>query len=381
MTKDGEKKDNIKNFTNIILYGAGKTGKRLCVNLINSKIKVICFIDKSENIKKNFKGIPVYNIKNRKLLSLDKKITIVLSGMFNEKITLEIKKSLEELGFFNIKKLSEIRFASLHKNVFFDDKYDGTYNKISFSKKQKNKIMEAYHLFEKKEDKFVYKKYIFSHINMSFEKLKQQHKEALQYLGHDIPVKKNFTNFIDCGAYDGDTIENIISSGFNIKKISAFEPNIDNYKKLSYYLNRKNKLFDSLSIFPCGVFSKVNSLKASAENGDPTSYKLDTFSNETAICVTIDTAISGFEPTFIKMDIEGAELEALKGAKQTIIKHRPQMAICVYHSLSDIWEIPLLINKYAPGYKFFLRNYNIMGLETVLYAFPQEHFDSPRLAS
>ncbi len=69
------------------------------------------------------------------------------------------------------------------------------------------------------------------------------------------------------------------------------------------------------------------------------------------------------------MDIEGAELEALKGAERTIRQHRPQLAICVYHSLPDVWEIPLLIHQFDPGYTFYLRSYGFMGLETVLYAF------------
>ncbi len=71
---------------------------------------------------------------------------------------------------------------------------------------------------------------------------------------------------------------------------------------------------------------------------------------------------------FIKMDIEGAELRALKGAEQTIRRFKPKMAITVYHSLQDFWEIPKYIDSLGLGYQFFLRHFTIHAEETVLFA-------------
>ena len=70
------------------------------------------------------------------------------------------------------------------------------------------------------------------------------------------------------------------------------------------------------------------------------------------------------------MDIEGAEEQALIGAKQTIINNRPKLAICVYHKLDDIWKIPNIILKYNSSYKLFLRHYTYSENDTVLYAVP-----------
>lgn len=71
---------------------------------------------------------------------------------------------------------------------------------------------------------------------------------------------------------------------------------------------------------------------------------------------------------FIKMDIEGAELEALKGASHTIKKYKPKLAISVYHNLQDFWEIPQWIDSLEAGYKFHLRHFTIHADETVLFA-------------
>lgn len=71
---------------------------------------------------------------------------------------------------------------------------------------------------------------------------------------------------------------------------------------------------------------------------------------------------------FIKMDIEGAELEALKGAETVIRRFRPKLAISIYHRLPDFWEIPQWIEGLGLGYRFHLRHFTIHAEETVLFA-------------
>ena len=67
------------------------------------------------------------------------------------------------------------------------------------------------------------------------------------------------------------------------------------------------------------------------------------------------------------MDVEGAEINALKGAEKLIKKYKPKLAICIYHKMEDMWEIPGLILSYVPEYKLYLRHYSPSKDETVLY--------------
>lgn len=83
---------------------------------------------------------------------------------------------------------------------------------------------------------------------------------------------------------------------------------------------------------------------------------------------SIDEILDGGEATYIKMDIEGAEYEALLGAKKTIKNYKPKLAISIYHKRCDIWEIPILLLSYNSDYKFYLRTYSFSGNDTVLYA-------------
>jgi hypothetical protein len=71
--------------------------------------------------------------------------------------------------------------------------------------------------------------------------------------------------------------------------------------------------------------------------------------------------------TYIKLDIEGAELDALEGMKETIVKYKPRLAICIYHLPTDLWKIPLLIHRLNPAYKLYIRQHHPVN-ETVCYA-------------
>lgn len=74
--------------------------------------------------------------------------------------------------------------------------------------------------------------------------------------------------------------------------------------------------------------------------------------------------------TFIKMDIEGAELNALKGAEKTLLRDKPKLAICIYHSNEDMLGVAEYLHRLLPEYKFHVRHHNCCPYETetVLYA-------------
>lgn len=72
--------------------------------------------------------------------------------------------------------------------------------------------------------------------------------------------------------------------------------------------------------------------------------------------------------SFIKLDVEGAELETLKGAKNILLRNKPKLAICIYHKKEDLYEIPYYLKRLVPEYKLYIRHYSNFAHETVLYA-------------
>lgn len=176
--------------------------------------------------------------------------------------------------------------------------------------------------------------------------------------------------FIDAGGFDGKTSKLFIKWCNNhYRKIYVLEPEDKNIKLCEENLSDCVK--DNFTIIPFGLWDKkcrlnfienANGISHISENSDVLRP------NSTYIPVdTLDQLVDD-EVTFIKMDIEGAEYEAIKGAEKTIKRYHPKLAISIYHKIEDIWKLPKLIMDICPDYKLYLRHYSITQAETVLYA-------------
>jgi len=181
---------------------------------------------------------------------------------------------------------------------------------------------------------------------------------------------KKLETFVDCGVFDGDTSFNFARwCRGNYRKIFAFEADEDNYNVCKANLS---KLSDVV-LYNLGVWDSEEVLRFNNTSTGFSSIHEDSTAFENYKVVEIKTcALDNFlkdeEITFIKMDIEGAELKALQGAATIISQYKPKIAICVYHKPEDIWEIPDLLLKLNPEYNFRLRHYRMSAYETVLYA-------------
>jgi FkbM family methyltransferase len=175
--------------------------------------------------------------------------------------------------------------------------------------------------------------------------------------------------FIDCGAYDGDTIREVLKRQPNVTKIIAFEPDPQNFNGIERLIaSLPESSAVRVKAFPYGLSSKRDQLRFSA-TGDLGS-KISDAGNMTIEVVTLDKFVYDLAPTFIKMDIEGAETDALAGSEQTIKAFQPLLSICLYHRQNDLWQIPLWIHSANPEYKHFLRTHETDGWQTVGYAVP-----------
>lgn len=171
-------------------------------------------------------------------------------------------------------------------------------------------------------------------------------------------------SFVDCGALDGETSLIFFRKfGSCLKKVWLFEPDKGNVQKCRR--NFENTKID-YEIIEKGVWSSSMQLRfTSLGNGGAC---IDEKGTDYINTITLDEVLENCNPTFIKMDIEGAELEALKGAQKVIKRYQPKLAISVYHKYEDIAQIPQLLLDYYPDYKFYLRHYSLMNSETILYA-------------
>ena len=171
--------------------------------------------------------------------------------------------------------------------------------------------------------------------------------------------------FVDGGAYDGLTALSFAKwAGNSFSHIYCFEPDAANQELCQRRLSSFQP--DKAEIIPKGLWSQRSILHFDSQGGQGSSLAE---TGEVSVEVTsLDEELQGQKVTFIKMDVEGAELASLKGAEKIILEQRPKLAICVYHKPEDIFEIPQLLLSYHEDYRFFLRQYALGGAETVLYA-------------
>jgi FkbM family methyltransferase len=175
--------------------------------------------------------------------------------------------------------------------------------------------------------------------------------------------------FVDCGAYDGDTIRNLLQTQAPYSgHIIAFEPDPSNFLKLKQYIqNRPAEVKEKIEAYPFALGANRSRVRFEAAGTEASAVGSGEFEVE---CVTLDEILANKNPTYIKMDIEGSELDALIGAKNIIQKHLPVLAICSYHRQDHLWRIPSLIHSYSDQYRFFLRPHLLEVWDLVCYAIP-----------
>jgi FkbM family methyltransferase len=179
---------------------------------------------------------------------------------------------------------------------------------------------------------------------------------------------------LDAGSYVGDTALVFARDVGPAGHVYAFEFVAENVALLEANLATNPELAERISLVPQAVGRRSGETLHYVERGPATALTREagaaTGQTET---VRIDDFVTGQgldRVDFIKMDIEGAEPDALRGAAGTIRRFRPKLAISAYHSGSDLFELPLLIAGLLPDYQLYLDHYTIREQETVLYAVP-----------
>lgn len=234
-----------------------------------------------------------------------------------------------------------------------------------------SKISEILNFLDSEKDKQLYKDLIEARITGNTDKLKEFVQKEHNITPDRKRTIKHYTSYIK-----NDAIEVVLEGGMfnglntivfkklfkNLKKIYAFELIYDKVKNKS--IAHIIDSLEELEIIPLALWDRKEKLVFTENVAAPYSsgISIDEYVSENNI-EKVD---------FIKMDIEGAEMKALKGAEQTLIKHRPQLAISIYHSNNDMQDIPIYLHNILKNYIFKIGQYSPDNDETILYAIPEE---------
>ena len=236
----------------------------------------------------------------------------------------------------------------------------------------KDQIERVYNSLEDERSRYVFNKLL--------EYRKSNNEELLRGLNEKthsqyFPIGELFVLgkdevFIDAGGYDGNTsYEFYCMTNGVYKNIYIMEPDTI-MRRITYANIVQIKRLPNVIVVGKGAYSYTSSgisFNNDEQTGSSTICDEGTSTVET---ITIDDMLEGNNATFIKMDIEGAEREALEGCKKTIEMYHPKLALSIYHKEDDLWKIPYIIADKYPFYKLYIRHYTDITNETVLYAVP-----------
>ena len=232
-----------------------------------------------------------------------------------------------------------------------------------------NKLERTYHLLTDKESKMTFLNILMYRLTLNRDYVSRAYSMLPQYFIPEFCGLKSDEIYVDCGAYDGDSFVSYCQYNAVPQKAYLFEPDRKNKELLDDLLQQYNNNC-GINTIAKGVYKYSGTLFFVEGKGVVSHFSEKPIKNSIPLEVTsIDDSIVD-DVSFIKMDIEGFEKDALLGAKMHILDTYPKLAICIYHHCSDLWNIPLMIADMFPKYgNYKIRHHTKFNNETVLYVY------------
>ena len=369
MFKKNEFFEGIKKNSKICIWGcanAGITTKEVLSN-IRPDVEVVAYIDSTKT--GDIDGIKIY--RPDEFIKIKDNIDYILISTRSDATIIDA--FLYYYDFIN--KYKRISPKMLKEYQFIPSKM--------------SKVLE---ILDSNKDKNLYKDLIEARITNNTEKIRKFVLKEHNITSDRKRTIKHYTSYLNY-----DAIEVILEGGMfnglntvvfkklfkNLKKVYAFELIYDKVKNktISHIISEMQKL-NELEIIPLALWDKKEKLTFTENVSAPYSSGINpplnrnNFEQEFLVeAISIDEYVKENNISkidFIKMDIEGAEAKALIGAKETLIKFRPQLAISIYHSNNDMQDIPIYLSSILDEYVFKIGQYSPDNDETILYAIPKE---------
>ncbi|OGO90169.1 MAG: hypothetical protein A3F10_06385 [Coxiella sp. RIFCSPHIGHO2_12_FULL_42_15] len=344
-----------KKLQKIIVMGAAEEGERLLhlCHALNIEVAVIC----DDNPAKQGKMLLGHKIQSSTFLEeLDKSIPVIIAS---HRVLAPIK-ALRAKGHKTVAPFALLQVLAPEKfppHLFYENWLESLFN-------HRDRLKTLMTMLADEKSLQVLDAIVGFRLSLEPEILSPVIDWDL-YGSEDILNLSNEEIYIDGGTYDGDTIKSFINRvDGKFKRIIGFEPDTGTFQKLQQNFSHEPRV----EPINKGLFSHKDTLYFD-NVGTRGSMLVEGKMQGISVPVTsVDEVLQGAPVTLIKMNIEGAEIPALRGAAMSIARYKPKLGISIYHRSTDLWEIPFLVKELHSQYQFYLRQHDGGVIESVLYA-------------
>lgn len=338
----------------VFIFGGGEMGKALTDYLReNGVYDKITYVVDDEFLKPEDDFMPFSEYMTK---YADK--SVLIFGFYNYKIFLQKKEQYGD----RLKHLYDFHLTILGNRRLRWDREE--------AKQRKSDYEKTYAMLSDEKSRKTMELYFRAAVNGEFHELYTECYEDTAYF-NDVTVSTETDVLVDCGAYDGDSIHDFIKVFPNYKRIYALEPDPLNREKLGNRI--ANESIQDVFVVSKGAYKESTTLYFQSD-GTSASH-MDEAGDISVPVIALDELLRDCDDNiFIKMDIEGCEMDALAGAAHTIATKNPCLAICVYHKETDLVKIPQFIDSLAghDTYDYYVRFHGLDLAELVFYAVPRK---------
>jgi FkbM family methyltransferase len=350
----------------LVLFGAGGLGRKTLAGLRHQGLEPLAFADNNPILwGKEVEGIKVYSLPEavRQFGQKAAFVVTIWKGEADDTMA-ERRQQLTSLGCSKVIPFSYLYWK--HPEIFLPHYAFDLPHKVY---QEADNVRKVFDLWSDDASRREYLAQLRWRMLMDFDGLPPPVKHEI-YFPIDLVTFLLGEVFVDCGAYDGDTVRTLLEKAkTDIGKIIAFEPDPNNFQKLQQYASElPGDIGDKLSLYQMAVGACKSKVRFDASGTEASSVGSGNWEVD---CVALDEILVDSRPSYIKMDIEGSEMDALTGAKNVIKNYLPVLAICAYHRQDHLWNIPWLIHSLSDQYSFFLRPHLLEVWDLVCYAIPK----------
>lgn len=350
-----------------VLFGAGGLGRKALRVLRHHGIEPLAFTDSNASLwGKEIEGLKVLSPVNA-AETFGRSAAFLVAAFRDGVDFVQIRQQLSQLSCTKVVSFLPLLWA--YPRECLPHASTELPHKIL---RQKEEVLRAFFLLSDATSRREYVAHLRFRLLGDFDAMPPPLSANDEYFPEDLFALMPGEVFVDCGAFDGDTVRAFLERQKEFKRIVALEADPINFARLQAYVsNLPPSIRERTCVQHVAVGGQKGKIRieptgtASSKASDQGSVEVD--------CVSLDDLLGGSpHPTYVKMDIEGAESDALRGARRTLEQSRAIWGVCVYHNADDLWRLPLYLDGHLRDYRLFLRRYLEEIWDTVCYAVPIE---------